>query len=165
VLHQDTIKEKTLMPFGSIWESINGLNDRLIALHSDPETFSFGVIAKTLSREFEVHITRNAVIGRARRISLQPRDPLLVLPRPVELKIKRQHTKAISPMRPLPPITKPACTPVSLADLEPHHCRFIVSAGSYCGSDKTMQSYCTYHHNLTHTPANQPRRRGGVHWN
>ena len=56
------------------WQNAD-LNERLIELRKAPDKYSFGKIAQLLSQEFNLDITRNAVLGRARRLGL-PRVPV-----------------------------------------------------------------------------------------
>ena len=51
------------------------LTERLIELRKASEKHSFGKIAQLLSQEFNLDISRNAVLGRARRLGL-PRFPV-----------------------------------------------------------------------------------------
>ena len=56
------------------WKNAD-LTERLIALRKAPEKHSFSEIAQLLSQEFNLDISRNAVLGRARRLGL-PRVPV-----------------------------------------------------------------------------------------
>jgi hypothetical protein len=78
------------------WKNAD-LTERLIALRKAPDKHSFGKIAQLLSQEFNLDITRNAVLGRARRLGL-PRVP-------------------VKPHRPGTPPDAPPNFSVELADL------------------------------------------------
>jgi len=52
------------------WKNAD-ITERLMELRKTPEKHSFGKIAQLLSQEFNLDITRNAVLGRARRLGLR----------------------------------------------------------------------------------------------
>lgn len=56
------------------------------------------------------------------------------------------------------------CEPVSLVDLEKHHCRWPVDGGKFCGRNKWTGNpygdtqYCKRHHAFGHKPVSEHRR-------
>jgi GcrA cell cycle regulator len=124
----------------------------------DEEGLSSGDIA------FIMGITRNAVIGRVRRLGLQMRDNK-VQPRFRPRKERAPETIKRRP-RPLLPISLPGDTrfmrgdawaplpgssPVPLIDLEPGMCKWPVSEDRphlFCGA-AAHGPYCEYHHALS----------------
>ena len=63
-----------MTPLPSPWDTTPGLTERLIELHAAPENYPFAEIAKKLSAEFNLAITKNACIGKSRRIGMPPRE-------------------------------------------------------------------------------------------
>lgn len=45
-----------------------------VQLHRDPRDYSFGQMSRMMSEEFNITLTRNALIGKARRLGLPMRD-------------------------------------------------------------------------------------------
>lgn len=124
---------------------------------------SASVLAEQLSNRFKRFYSRNAVIGKASRLGLIEASPRRTsLPR---VRKPRAPTKGFSaqggtlvlsasPLQPveLPTLRAPVCDPVSLVDLETHHCRWPVEGG-YCGATKKAKEkggrespYCAFHH-------------------
>jgi GcrA cell cycle regulator len=66
-------------------------------LHRDPKGFSFTEIATALSKAFNLNITRNACIGKARRLGLPMRDATPRLP------IEKKLRKRVRVDAPIPP--------------------------------------------------------------
>jgi hypothetical protein len=73
-MNQRWFKRRKPMRCYGPWKNAD-LTERLIALRKAPDKHSFGKIAQLLSQEFNLDITRNAVLGRARRLRL-PRVPV-----------------------------------------------------------------------------------------
>jgi hypothetical protein len=106
---------------------------------------SYLEIAKILSREFRVKLTKNACIGKARRMQKglrgKPRKPPKRKWRPT----KREPVQKLRPKPKTPGL-------IALMDLQPHHCRWPYGERSpflFCGEPKEDgQSYCTKHCNM-----------------
>lgn len=107
-------------------------------------------------------VTRNAIIGRSRRLGLPKlstspsRTSPISRPRRVngEKKIRKAPVREFaSPPVPVAPLN------ISFIDLEPHHCREIIgSAGAgmslSCGHPViTDSSYCRWHHSINYSRA------------
>lgn len=108
----------------------------------------------------ELGRSRNAIIGKAHRLGLQIEARHLPKP-PVKLP-KPKMKKSDIYVPPPPPREIPAPeNPVSLMDLESHHCRAIVgkdydNLATYCGRDKIDGiSYCAGHARIFYI---QPKR-------
>ena len=107
--------------------------------------YSFSQIAVKLGLT-----TRNAAIGRANRLRL-PKEPRVR--REKQSRVER-HTPFRPPAlktEPLPLMDQQSDAPVTLLDLEPHHCRWPVSDAPYafCGATKQDgSSYCGHHHRV-----------------
>lgn len=111
-------------------------------------------------------ITRNAVIGKARRLGLASKKA----DRAAEKKSRKRR-----PAQPKPPKLKPVVihdTPprmVTLQELEPHHCRYGLGDPRdadfrFCGADKWGESpYCRYHFHICYQPPAQ-REQKFHHW-
>lgn len=101
-------------------------------------------------------MSRNAVIGKARRLNLEARCRRWI---PVNGKVRLPRIFA-PPIFVAPP--KPA-EPVTFDQLRRHHCRFPLwneptDAKLYCGGDKLEgSSYCQHHHRIAYQPARERR--------
>lgn len=141
--------------------------DELKRMHA--EGLSFSEIGAALGG-----ITRNACIGKARRIGLPMRidvrrDPTVRRVRASRADPERRirvrpivefiaEDSVIEPIRELPAEAIPQEQRKTFAELKPHHCRFIYGdtlSGDYfyCGGKKYRGAYCAYHHGVTHQPA------------
>jgi len=85
-------------------------------------------------------------------------------PAPIEARLPRIPAKRI----PLAPDVEPlACDPVSMADLGPSHCRFIVSRVDglntlYCGDRSVRWSYCAKHAKVVFLPPPERKAKAPV---
>jgi len=145
------------------WESTPGLNERLTELHAltgDLYLSATG-IAEALSREFNVTLTRNAVIGRSHRMRLPVRGG------PPGRKRKQTEAKPkMVKIRPRvdapipPPEAKRAAGALTIQQLGYGDCRWILEPieafppYTYCGAETAEgRSYCPEHHAVTHFKA------------
>jgi GcrA cell cycle regulator len=145
---------------------------------------SFLAIAKAINAEFKTGYSRNATIGRARRMGLagpdRPGDrvelsPIAAAPRLRKLRERSQPEL----MRPMPVFeraepVKLRCVEIvprhlSLMDLEPGDCRYPYGgdadgeAISFCGHPRrTDSSYCAPHFHLTRGPGTAAERAAGT---
>jgi GcrA cell cycle regulator len=127
------------------------------------ETLKTMLAAGRSSREIAeaLGVTRNAVIGKSRRIGLNFAAPPGKPPKPRPSRRKPPPPKASFPFlrRPKP---KPA-GPVHFKDLEPHHCRWIQNAPSsqlYCGAERVEgSSYCNAHTRASYVPNSKLSRQ------
>jgi len=105
-------------------------------------------------------VTRNAVIGKAYRMGLDPRATYQRKPmakrerRPVRIYPKRESRLSLVPVdaTPLPPPHVTDIPRVSMLELEQHHCRWVcadfvnVETPQYCGCKKIEGlPYCENH--------------------
>jgi GcrA cell cycle regulator len=133
---------------------------------------SYGQAASAINARFGTEFTRNAAIGRAKRLGLKTASVRKVLPsrrRPARWgeSAPNPPQKIIRPAAP-PPVPEPV-KPVKLrcvgikprllafADLEPGDCRYPYGgeregeAYAFCGHPRIPHSsYCRPHHALTH---------------
>src|SRR5215475_86814 len=119
------------------------------------ELWEQGVSSGLIAKEFGC--TRNAVIGKVHRLDLPTRQPKMMVhsenPLPEVRRIRKPVYMKL-PLPPEPPVEPPSIGGVSLMDLEPHHCRFIVGSSNdglalYCGHQKVWgTSYCGHHAKL-----------------
>jgi GcrA cell cycle regulator len=132
------------------WSHHPGLDERLIELHGNPD-LSAQRIADQLSVEFNLSLSRNAVIGRTHRLKLAAR------PTPPPSKKPRVRLSVVPPPPPKPVVVYPA-GPVSLLDLDSGRCKWPVSgppAAQFCGmAQATGSPYCPMHSALAF---NKPR--------
>ena len=136
----------------SIWDLTPGMTQRLAALHAAPENYSSSEMADMLSDEFGIvpPLTRNAVIGKSRRMSMPPRP----------LKIRTGPKLRQEPWKPTPLAdTQPRCDePLTIYQLGYGDCKYPVEGDAppylYCGKQSDEgRSYCPPHYALTHHPA------------
>jgi GcrA cell cycle regulator len=126
-----------------------GITARLIELHAlkGRAALAFGMIASRLSAEFEMHISRSAVIGRARRIGLPER--LSVVRRMMQAK------PTPPPQQPAPSVRRDKTPPLpprylTLYELQRNDCRWPYGDAApffFCGNPiHNGTSWCRQHH-------------------
>ena len=126
--------------------SIPGITQRLIALHA--EGMIMRDIADRLNFEFLTDLTRNAVIGKCRRLAMPEREA------PV-----RERKPRIYKYKPRDKPKPPRVDGDLLTIYQTGHgdCRYPVSGDCpylYCGKPSDEgRSYCPTHHALTHFQA------------
>lgn len=111
----------------------------------------------------EIGVTRNAVIGKCKRLGLPLAEIRRPRAKPTTLRKPRMTKGGIISLPRLVRLPRlvvdnttteaPGMRRVKLMDLEPHHCRFIPGdPGSfYCGADVWCESsYCAYHYAKCH---------------
>jgi hypothetical protein len=112
--------------------------------------YTYSDIAKMLSREFSVKLTKNACVGKGRRLSVALRSP----PRKHVYTPRRKPAPKPAPHKPKP--KKPGATPpnVPLMRLQPHHCRWPIGEQKpflFCGEQKADgYSYCPKHAKISY---------------
>lgn len=98
-------------------------------------------------------VTRNAVIGRARRLGLAKQAPGFRRklrasdPRPPKpaAPVALRYIAVLDPIpAPMPPTEPEIALVAGVLDLEAHHCRWPVGSG-FCGCQKAAGSYCQTH--------------------
>ncbi|MGY3615709.1 GcrA family cell cycle regulator [Bradyrhizobium sp. USDA 10063] len=136
------------------WYTVKGLTGRLVMLHRDGVEFS--AIARILTEEFGVPITKNQALGKARRMSL-PRRRLDLAPSATPKPAKSAEpetpeTPEPTELEPLPTTTLPRkalrCEHLPILALNPGECRF--PSGEYpyvfCRQPQVAGSaYCARH--------------------
>lgn len=132
------------------------LDHRLIELHklAGPDELSFTEIAWRLNDEFSMHMSRNAVIGRASRMHLPARPTFKRNGRPVKVVTKKPTVTFVKKMKPKPvAATKPRN--LSLQQLMLHDCRYATAGAEapylYCGQPVVHgSSWCAIHFKTVH---------------
>jgi GcrA cell cycle regulator len=144
---------------------------------------SYGQAADAINARFGTEFTRNAAIGRAKRLGLKTLSVRKVLPKPkrpgrwgesapkAPLKVPRPDA-SVAPI-PAPVSVKPVklrCVGIkprllAFADLEPGDCRYPYGGEeegetyAFCGHPRLPHSsYCRPHHALTHGPGTASER-------
>ena len=137
------------------WATTPDLLARLVELYTSPEHYSAKEMARMLTREFNVLITRNAVIGKSHRL----RMPVRPRPPAAGPKIKKSKPRQRSPRPRLVTIEKPPRRQsddlLTIYELGFGDCKFPLGDYPYlyCGKQSEEgQSYCAEHHALTHHP-------------
>ena len=136
---------------------------------------SFSEAARRINSKFKTDYTRNAAIGRAKRMGLVgpggPKTPPRVVPPPLERPYipatSRSRSTALFPFAPEPGKAEPLnlrCVEIeprhlSLVELEHGDCRYPYGgdeegeAITFCGHPRhTGSSYCTAHFHLSRNP-------------
>ena len=119
--------------------------------------------AQAINERFNVSFSRNAVIGRGKRIGVSapakppPKNP----PRPTLLPRHARRTRQAP--RPIVEMKCDAIEPLhlDLLDLDRHHCRWPYGEGSnitFCGHSKMVGSYCLAHFQLSVGPGTASER-------
>ena len=142
---------------------------------------SFSEIAKAINARFNTAYSRNATIGRARRLGLsgpeRPARPKRRQPNPARPQKKRARVSAVA--RPKPAVLERAaalqlrCVGIvprhlSLLELENGDCRYPYGgeaegeAITFCGHPRSAgSSYCISHFHLTRGPGTVSERSAG----
>ena len=137
-----------------------GMLTRLRELHAAGMTF--GQIARALNAEFGTAVTRNACVGKGRRLQLPARKaPEMISAEERQravfaAKIARRRAKAERRIAPPPPTYVPLPDPprpppdaLTIYDLRHGDCRWPVHGEKtemlYCGRPKVRGSYCFRH--------------------
>jgi GcrA cell cycle regulator len=146
---------------------------------------SYSEIAKTINERFGTNYTRNATIGRSKRMGLagsaKPESPRRVPPKASQPRPHRvRHTRIAANPQPIPDVAKRAepiklhCVGIRprlipLVDLEPDDCRYPYGgdkegeAITFCGHPRREgSSYCSSHFRLTREPGLGSQRGGGL---
>jgi len=129
---------------------------RFKALCAD-KSLTFRAICDSLNAEFHTDLTRNACIGKARRLSMPPRDPI----NNPAFKELPAVTKIIFPIQPiLPPRSNTPFT-ITIDQLRTQDCRWPSGEQrppfTYCGCKAlTGLPYCPTHTRLARTGRQQP---------
>jgi hypothetical protein len=155
-------------PFGP-WGTTPGLTTRLKELHAAPQMYSNSAIAWMLSREFNIALGRNAVIGKIARLGLAHRHgaskgggskPGRMPPRPKPAKSIPAPPRA--PRIPGSPLRCPVERPgtLSLIELRDGDCKWPDGDGpsyTFCGRACVAdQPYCAEHLRMAHS---EPREK------
>jgi hypothetical protein len=121
------------------WEE-PGLMARFTQLIEDGHTNI--KLARIMTAEYGYQFTKNAVIGKRRRLAKPPRPA----------KPPREFDPASPPREPRkrkPKLGEPVC----FLDLRWYHCRYPNGTWpeiTFCGHPIVQGSYCQLHHDLTH---------------
>jgi GcrA cell cycle regulator len=119
-----------------------------------------GWSASQIANKFRgVAFTRCAVIGKARRLKLEPRAPR----QPRRHKANGVPKPPMPPPRPRPPPPPPPVAPrmrqLAFFKLKPHHCRWplgevLEPARLFCAADKDAgEIYCPFHRRMARVRA------------
>ena len=130
---------------------------RFTALCAD-ESLTFRAIRDTMNVEFKTDLTRNACIGKARRLRMPPRDPI----NNPTLKKVPAVTKFFLP---IPPELAPRSTEpftITIYQLRAHDCRWPSREQrppfTYCGRKAlTGLPYCVKHTRLARSGLRGPK--------
>ena len=134
-------------PLINPWD-IPGINNRLVELHAD-KNLSMREIADRLAFEFEVELTRNAIIGRCRRVGLPTRPT--GTPRPPIIPAQRKPPLRID--APIVPEPEPVIGRLTIYQLRHDTCRFVLGELAdrppylFCGEPSNLGcSWCPTHY-------------------
>lgn len=141
---------------------------------------SFAEAANAINARFDTAYTRNAALGRAKRMGFAgPARPAVLPWSPQESKLPRLHKNrehhAVEPKRLVPAVERPdrvklRCVQImprhlSLIELEPGDCRYPYGGDAdgetitFCGhAQREGSSYCIGHFHLTRGPGTASER-------
>lgn len=114
----------------------------------------------------ELGCSRNAVIGKAGRLELEPRSqgrpPTSLKPRPKRTTKFQHKTTPVRPPAGAPLVIEPPTGPqITFMQIEPHHCRYPSGEGSsilFCGATAIEDMpYCPFHSRVCYQPAKGAR--------
>jgi GcrA cell cycle regulator len=117
-----------------------------------------GVSASQIALRLGGDVTRNAVVGKANRMGFLQRkpQPIYRVPRPIKMVRKARPTPRSWTLgsEPLPPTDPDERGRIAVADLEPHHCRYIPGDDRlFCGADRAAGlPYCAAHARRCYSP-------------
>jgi hypothetical protein len=141
------------MPAGIDWD--DHLIARFTALHKDGKR-SFQEIADTLAREFGLKLTKNACIGKARRLGLAARPHVAPpLPRKGQKRGGPRPVPVVLPgwqVEP-PPRLPPAAGKITIYQLRGGVCHFPHGEKppyTYCGAVAKKGSWCPHHERVVY---------------
>jgi hypothetical protein len=138
-------------PADSHWEKTEGLKDRLVALFTEGQ-LSMRELAAALSGEFNVSLTRNAVISKLRRIygksnDLKYRKRRKPKPKPPPKPKKPRPAKTVHFVYyPLPELAEPIGLDMPLLKLRKGMCRYPTSGyrAPYLFCGLPVENGCPY---------------------
>jgi len=138
-----------------VWtdEQSEAINDFVL------EGLTYREVTEQLNAKFGTTFSRNAVIGRAKRIGIAspakppPKNP----PRPKRDPSMPRYARRADPSPTPRAAIEMRCAEIeplhlTLLDLEPHHCRWPYSESpniTFCGHSKMIGSYCLAHFQLS----------------
>lgn len=140
-----------------MWQSNPALDARLLPLWDLGHTAS--EISRTMTMEFGMDVSRNAVLGRVHRLMLPPR------------KVEERKPKATTPRVYVPKPAKRAVPKIEPLEMNPtpfefaanRQCRYPLwddsqSTGDICGGKTGAgESYCDFHRSRVFAPT--PKKR------
>jgi len=139
----------------TVWT--DNLLERLAKLHADPGK-SFRDIAEQLSYEFGIKLTKNACIGRARRLGLEQRPRSTPRPRPRKKRTRTTPQLSVVPINPgwvvKTPTLPAASGRVTIYQLQRGVCHYPFGDKppyAYCGNTTTRSSpWCPHHERVVY---------------
>ena len=137
---------------------IPGLSSRMIDLHAltGAKALTMGEIAQKLSFEFEIELTRNAVIGRCRRLGLAARPSPLP-----QKKLRSKPVRVDAPIAPVEAERLPEDNALTIYQLDSDTCKFFLGKIEdyppylYCGKQVLREGvpWCPEHYARCHVKA------------
>ncbi len=146
---------------GNVWTDT--MNRRFAQLHRDKADYSFEEMAKMLSAEFNIELTRNATIGKARRLNLPMRGNVRLPRKQTKQGIRMLKAKATKVDAPIPPEAEPAPEGgLTIYQLRDGVCHWPGGAVQdyppfvYCGDAAPLGTpYCATHHRKAYNKVNK----------
>jgi len=146
---------------GNIWTDT--MNRRFAALHRDKADYSFEEMAKILSAEFGIELTRNATIGKARRLNLPMRANVKLPRKQTKQGVRMLKVKTTRVDAPIPPELEPTVeTGVTIYQLRDGVCHWPGGAVTdyppfiYCGEAAPPGApYCATHRGRAYNKVNK----------
>ena len=132
--------------------------DRLTRLQRAGK-LSFAGIAETLSREFGIKLTKNACIGKARRLNLPLRKPVVARKPKAEPQVPEIEPENVPHVRPAwtvePPVLPAASSRITIYQLQRGVCHYPFGNQppyAYCGNTTATRSspWCPHHERVVY---------------
>jgi GcrA cell cycle regulator len=132
---------------------------RLQELHADAAKWTCKQIAEMISKEFDVQLTRNSIIGKSRRLSLPARDPQMHRTKSTK---PRKQARVDAPI-PAPVPRRSVGTGLTLIQLRDGDCKWALGEVQdyppfmFCGAESVDgRPYCQQHCSVAY---HEPRMR------
>jgi hypothetical protein len=164
MFRQSQLENKMSNALGVVWTP--AMVDRFKELVADKD-LAYRDIAAQMSHEFGVNLTKNACIGKGRRLGVEARQPGLGNRRPAKkTKNKYVRIQVDAPIAPVmaPRVRDPALG-ITIYELREGDCKWPLGKTGdyppfmYCGGPALFgQPWCKKHCELAYTPAHLRRQ-------
>jgi GcrA cell cycle regulator len=128
-------------------------------LHRQLPELSFAEIAAAMSAEFQIQLTRNACIGKARRLGLPMRDAVKTARKPVNGKVIKLRLRPVdAPIEPQEESRPDQPEGLDIYQLRENDCRWPLGSITdrppyrFCGAQTELgRSWCVHHAEIAYS--------------